>query len=140
MESPLEGLIHLFRNKKADKLDWRKVSLPTQKGTSIKQHELLRQDYVWGMLDRFNESESHYWNADFMKFTNFYNTMFSPYGGVSLLPLRSCHYSLHNQDPRVSRPTHGRAFKNVLQYSPDLRRRCQIYLEKIVNRAHAKSG
>ncbi|KAI6043293.1 hypothetical protein EDC04DRAFT_2891139 [Pisolithus marmoratus] len=83
MESPMEGLIQLFKIMKAQGSDYWQVKLvPQSKGNTSKQRELLRQDYVWEMLSQFNTAGMHYWHADFMQFSEFYSMMMSSYGGM----------------------------------------------------------
>ncbi|KAI6010563.1 hypothetical protein EDC04DRAFT_2905830 [Pisolithus marmoratus] len=83
MESPMEGLIQLFKIMKAQGSDYWQVKLvPQSKGNTSKQRELLRQDYVWEMLTQFDTAGMHYWHADFMQFSEFYSTMMSSYGGM----------------------------------------------------------
>ncbi|KAI6044351.1 hypothetical protein EDC04DRAFT_2938010 [Pisolithus marmoratus] len=82
MESPMEGLIQLFKIMKAQGLDYQQVKLvPQSKGNASRQRELLRQDYVWDMLSQFDTAGMHYWHADFMLFMEFYMTMMASYGG-----------------------------------------------------------
>ncbi|KAI6017934.1 hypothetical protein BKA83DRAFT_12231 [Pisolithus microcarpus] len=84
MESPMEGLVQKFKLMRAEVRTYQNMKLlPQSKGTAAKQLELLNQDYVWEMLTHFDTAGVHYWHADFMKFTEFYNTMLSSYGGVS---------------------------------------------------------
>ncbi|KAI6009800.1 hypothetical protein EDC04DRAFT_2906448 [Pisolithus marmoratus] len=83
MESPMEGLIQLFKIMKAQRSDYQQVKLvPQSKGNASRQRELLRQDYVWDMLSQFDTAGVHYWHADFMLFTEFYMTMMASYGGI----------------------------------------------------------
>ncbi|KAI6001145.1 hypothetical protein EDC04DRAFT_2908696 [Pisolithus marmoratus] len=83
MESPMEGLIQLFKIMKAQGSNYWQVKLvPQSKGNASKQRELLRQDYVWEMLTQFDTAGMHYWHADFMQFSEFYSTMMSSYGGM----------------------------------------------------------
>ncbi|KAI5987834.1 hypothetical protein EDD15DRAFT_2371889 [Pisolithus albus] len=83
METPMEGLVQKLKLMKAEGRTYQNVKLlPQSKGTAAKQMELLKQDYVWEMLTYFDTAGVHYWHADYMKFTEFYNTMFSSYGGV----------------------------------------------------------
>ncbi|KAI5987131.1 hypothetical protein EDC04DRAFT_2997072 [Pisolithus marmoratus] len=83
MESPMEGLIQLFKIMKAQGSDYQQVKLvPQSKGNASRQRELLRQDYVWDMLSQFDTTGMHYWHADFMLFTEFYMTMMASYGGI----------------------------------------------------------
>ncbi|KAI6008558.1 hypothetical protein EDC04DRAFT_2610903 [Pisolithus marmoratus] len=82
MESPMEGLIQLFKIMKAQGSNYWQVKLvPQSKGNASKQRELLRQDYVWEMLSQFNTTGMHCWHADFMQFSEFYLMMMSSYGG-----------------------------------------------------------
>ncbi|KAI6019123.1 hypothetical protein EDC04DRAFT_2901858 [Pisolithus marmoratus] len=82
MESPMEGLIQLFKIMKAQGSDYQQVKLvPQSKGNASRQRELLRQDYVWDMLSQFNTTGMHYWHANFMLFMEFYTMMMASYGG-----------------------------------------------------------
>ncbi|KAI6154547.1 hypothetical protein BKA82DRAFT_4347478 [Pisolithus tinctorius] len=83
MESPMEGLIQFFKAMKSKQQTFRNVkAIPQSKGNASKQHDLLRQDYVWEMLTYFDSAGVHFWHADFMVFSEFYATMFSSYGGI----------------------------------------------------------
>ncbi|KAI5983520.1 hypothetical protein EDC04DRAFT_2616154 [Pisolithus marmoratus] len=82
MESPMEGLIQLFKIMKAQGSDYWQVKLvPQSKGNTLRQRELLRQDYLWDMLSQFDTAGVHYWHANFMLFTEFYTMMMASYGG-----------------------------------------------------------
>ena len=84
MESPLEGLIQTFKTMKVEGWDWRKVKLVMMlRMNAVKHHKLLKQDYVWQMLEFFDSASSHYWNSEFMKFNELYSAMMSSSGGVS---------------------------------------------------------
>jgi len=82
----MEGLVQTFRTMKADGQTHRDVKvIPQAKGTSAKQRELLRLDYVWDMLERFDRAGIQYWHSrSIMNFNDFYSTMLSSYGGVSV--------------------------------------------------------
>ncbi|KIN95510.1 hypothetical protein M404DRAFT_34058 [Pisolithus tinctorius Marx 270] len=83
MESPMEGLIQFFKAMKSKQQTFRNVkAIPQSKGNASKQHDLLRQDYVWEMLTYFDSAGVHFWHVDFMVFSEFYVTMFSSYGGI----------------------------------------------------------
>ena len=82
----MEGLVQTFRTMKTDgQMHCDVKVIPQAKGTSAKQHKLLRLDYVWDMLERFNRAGIQYWHScSIMNFNNFYSMMLSSYGGVSV--------------------------------------------------------
>ncbi|KIN95234.1 hypothetical protein M404DRAFT_34284, partial [Pisolithus tinctorius Marx 270] len=83
MESPMEGLIQFFKAMKSKQQTFHNIkAIPQSKGNASKQHDLLRQDYVWEMLTYFDSAGVHFWHVDFMVFSEFYATMFSSYGGI----------------------------------------------------------
>lgn len=85
MESPMEGLVQTFKTMKAEHQTYCNVKLiPLSKGTSAKQRELLKQDYVWDILECFDSAGIQYWHSRaIMNFNDFYSTMLLSYGGVS---------------------------------------------------------
>ena len=85
MESPMEGLVQRFKSMKAEGLSNHDVKpIPRSKGTSAKQCELLKQDYVWGLIQCFDDAGTQFWQSKrIIQFNQFYLTMFSSYGGVS---------------------------------------------------------
>ncbi|KAI6038226.1 hypothetical protein EDC04DRAFT_2896739 [Pisolithus marmoratus] len=83
MESPMEGLIQIFRaHCAADKTFKDIMTVAHAKGTPAKQRELLKLDYVWDVMSYFDSAGTHFWHSDIMKFGDFYNTMLSSYGGI----------------------------------------------------------
>jgi len=82
----MEGLVQMFRTMKTDGQTHCDVKVILQvKGTSAKQHKLLWLDYVWDMLERFDCTGIQYWHScSIMNFNDFYSTMLSSYGGVSV--------------------------------------------------------
>jgi len=90
METPMEGLIQTHRMEKAEGRDWHDIKkIPQSRGNAAKQLDLLNQDYVWDLMKFFDSAGSYYWIALMLKFTTFYNTMFSSYGGVRLFNSQS---------------------------------------------------
>lgn len=84
MESPMEGLVQRFKSMKAEGLSNHDVKpIPRSKGTSAKQCELLKQDYVWGLIQCFDDAGTQFWQSKrIIQFNQFYSTMFSSYGGI----------------------------------------------------------
>ncbi|KAI6041840.1 hypothetical protein EDC04DRAFT_2892537 [Pisolithus marmoratus] len=96
MESPMEGLIQIFRaHCAADKTFKDITTIAHAKGTPAKQRELLKLDYVWDVMSYFNSAGTHFWHSDIMKFSDFYNTMLSSYGGILAYVVRKSESRLH---------------------------------------------
>ncbi|KAG2063580.1 hypothetical protein BDR04DRAFT_1123162, partial [Suillus decipiens] len=82
MQSPEEGLIQKYRMLHAKGQSWSDIEHTTAGGVFAKQNELLCQDYVFNHLATIVSSGTHYIHAPEMQFTQFYDTMFSSYGGI----------------------------------------------------------
>jgi hypothetical protein len=82
MQSPEEGLIQQYKILSATGKNWSNVEHTTAGGIFAKQQELLAQDYVFDHLAMIVSSGTHYIYSPEMQFNQFYNTMFSSYGGV----------------------------------------------------------
>ncbi|KAI5996059.1 hypothetical protein EDC04DRAFT_2612935 [Pisolithus marmoratus] len=96
MESPMEGLIQIFRaHCAADKTFKDITTVAHAKGTPAKQRELLKLDYVWDVMSYFDSAGTHFWHSDIMKFGDFYNTMLSSYGGILAYVVRKSESRLH---------------------------------------------
>ncbi|KAI6013307.1 hypothetical protein PISMIDRAFT_11860, partial [Pisolithus microcarpus 441] len=96
MESPMEGLIQVYKIISAVDRDFKDVStIAHVKGNPAKQRELLRLDYVWDMMSFFDAAGTHYWHSDIMKFKEFYNTMTSSYGGILAFLIRKLEKRLY---------------------------------------------
>ncbi|KAI6043301.1 hypothetical protein EDC04DRAFT_2891150 [Pisolithus marmoratus] len=96
MESPMEGLIQIFRaHCAADKTFKDITTIAHAKGTPAKQRELLKLDYVWDIMSYFDSAGTHFWHSDIMKFGDFYNTMLSSYGGILAYVIRKSESRLH---------------------------------------------
>ncbi|KAF9235313.1 hypothetical protein BU15DRAFT_78143 [Melanogaster broomeanus] len=86
-ESPEEGLVQMFKQIKVQEEltnTWQAVKiLPSIKGHPARRQELLSKDYVWQLLELFENAGLHYltWQGD-MKLTKFYSAMMSSYGGI----------------------------------------------------------
>ncbi|KAI6025472.1 hypothetical protein EDC04DRAFT_2899804 [Pisolithus marmoratus] len=79
----MEGLIQIFRaHCAADKTFKDITTIAHAKGTPAKQRELLKLDYMWDVMSYFDAAGTHFWHSDIMKFSDFYNTMMTSYGGI----------------------------------------------------------
>jgi hypothetical protein len=82
MQSPEEGLIQQYKILSATCKNWSNVERTMAGGIFAKQNELLAQDYVFNHLATIVSSGTHYIHSPEMQFNQFYNVMFSSYGGV----------------------------------------------------------
>ncbi|KAI6043291.1 hypothetical protein EDC04DRAFT_2891138 [Pisolithus marmoratus] len=96
MESLMEGLIQIFRAHCAAVKTFKDIMTITHaKGTPAKQRELLKLDYVWDVMSYFDAAGTHFWHSNIMKFSDFYNTMMTSYGGILAYVIRKSESRLH---------------------------------------------
>ncbi|KAG2090295.1 hypothetical protein BD769DRAFT_1679719 [Suillus cothurnatus] len=77
-----EGLIQQYKIISAMGKTWSNVEHTMAGGIFTKQQELLTQDNVFNHLAMIVSSGTHYIYLPEMQFNQFYNTMFSSYGGI----------------------------------------------------------
>ncbi|KAG1837976.1 hypothetical protein DFJ58DRAFT_734071 [Suillus subalutaceus] len=82
MQLPEEGLIQQYKILSATGKNWSNVEHTMAGGIFAKQNELLTQDYIFSHLEMTVSSSTHYIYLPEMQFNQFYNMMFSSYGGI----------------------------------------------------------